>query len=403
MDVTPNETELRRQAPVGHARSVLLVEDDEDDAVFVADLLEGWPEFELTAVTSLGAAAAHLARAEVHCVLLDLNLPDAVGLEALERLLAQAADLAVVVLTGDSEEDLRGAAAVAAGAQDYLVKGRIDGGTLVRAIRYATERRSSERWRQEAAVGRMAQAENARLQRGLLPAPILLDDAVRVVAAYRPGQRRQLLGGDFYDVVQTADGVLHAVVGDVSGHGPDEAALGVRLRMAWRTLVLSGAPTAGLFGTVDLVLGHERDHLGVFSSMVEVRVAADRATASVRLAGHPAPVLVAGGRARLVEECAGGPILGLDAPASWPATTLALPEAWTLLLYTDGLYEGWSGDGDRRLGVPGLVAVMDEGLGRTSTVDEQSLRDLITAVEQRHGGALTDDVALLAISGRRSG
>ena len=70
--------------------------------------------------------------------------------------------------------------------------------------------------------------ENARLERGLLPSPLLLDcPGVDIVAQYRPSRQFALLGGDFYDFVQTPDRTVHVMVGDVAGHGPDEAALGV--------------------------------------------------------------------------------------------------------------------------------------------------------------------------------
>ena len=53
-----------------------------------------------------------------------------------------------------------------------------------------------------------------------------------IVTQYRPSRENALLGGDFYDVVQTPDGTVHIMVGDVAGHGPDEAALGAALRIA---------------------------------------------------------------------------------------------------------------------------------------------------------------------------
>lgn len=384
-------------------RRVLLVEDDEDDAILVADLLETWPEFRLEAVTSVEEAGARLTRNDVHCVVLDLNLPDAVGFEALERLLAHDAGVAVVVLTGDADGQ-RGAAAVAAGAQDYLVKGQIDADTLVRAIRYAIERRSSERWRQEVAVVRALEAENARLQRGLLPAPILHDRTVGLATAYRPGQRRQLLGGDFYDVVQTPDGTLHAMVGDVCGHGPDEAALGVRLRMAWRTLVLAGAPAEGLLATLDRLLGHERDDEAVFTTLVQVSVAPGLRSAAVRLAGHPPPMLLGPGGARLTSECASGPALGLEAGGGpWPCTEIPLEAGWTLVLYTDGLFEGRASGGRQRLGIEGLTELLAGGATAGRATDDDALQRLITEVERRHGGALSDDVAILALHGAAQG
>src|SRR3989440_12479891 len=80
---------------------------------------------------------------QVDCVLLDLGLPDASGLDGLRQLLRAGTGVAVCVLTGLADEHL-GMAAVAEGAQDYLVKGRGDGILLSRAIRYAVERRRAD-------------------------------------------------------------------------------------------------------------------------------------------------------------------------------------------------------------------------------------------------------------------
>src|SRR5690606_18080372 len=110
---------------------------------------------------------------------------------------------------------------------DYLVKGEVDGALLARSIRYAFERRRADDAARAMYEAELRAQENARLERGLLPRPVLRDKNVDVVVRYRPGGRRMLLGGDFYDAVETADGVLRVMIGDVCGHGPDEAALGV--------------------------------------------------------------------------------------------------------------------------------------------------------------------------------
>jgi DNA-binding NarL/FixJ family response regulator len=79
-------------------------------------------------------------------MLLDLSLPDADGLDTLIRAHTQAPKIPIVVLTGHDDEALA-VRAVRAGAQDYLVKGRVDGDLLVRSIRYASERgRPWKRW-----------------------------------------------------------------------------------------------------------------------------------------------------------------------------------------------------------------------------------------------------------------
>lgn len=118
---------------------VLLVEDDAGDALLVRDLLdEVGAQFETVWVRSLREAVGALD-APVACVLLDLNLPDADGLDALDRVCDAAGDAAVVVLTGFADRAL-GLAAVRRGAEDYLTKGEVDGPVLVRSVLYAIER-----------------------------------------------------------------------------------------------------------------------------------------------------------------------------------------------------------------------------------------------------------------------
>ncbi|SEN89252.1 Stage II sporulation protein E (SpoIIE) [Actinacidiphila rubida] len=74
-------------------------------------------------------------------------------------------------------------------------------------------------------------------ERGLLPAPVLGGEAFGAAAHYEPGRAHALLSGDFHDMVQGEDSTVHAIIGDVSGHGADEAASAVHLRLAWRTAV----------------------------------------------------------------------------------------------------------------------------------------------------------------------
>ena len=243
--LTPPETVNRAPRDSAAASGpirLLLVEDDDGDALLVEELFNiSGAYMEIIRVTTL-AEARRENLAEIDCVLLDLDLPDAQGLAGLHRLKTDRADIAVLVLTG-LDDERRGMEAVGAGAQDYLVKGQIDGQGLTRAVHYAVERLRADEARRELEVARLHAEENARLERGLLPAPLVNDDHLVLNAHYRPGRRRALLGGDFYDAVQTADGTVHAVIGDVSGHGPDAAALGVSLRIAWRTLVIGGHST----------------------------------------------------------------------------------------------------------------------------------------------------------------
>ncbi|MGP4000162.1 PP2C family protein-serine/threonine phosphatase [Streptomyces sp. 8N706] len=381
---------------------VLLVEDDPGDALLVEELLaDSALPARLQWVQSIGDACGALKAGRPHCVLLDLHLPDAQGLAGLARVLRTSPHTPVVVLTGLAEED-SGLAAVAAGAQDYLVKGRVEPDLFGRTLRYSIQRKQAERAAAALREERLRAQENARLERGLLPSPLLADTDVEVVARYRPGRAQALLGGDFYDVVQAGDGVVHAVIGDVSGHGPDEAALGVCLRIAWRTLVLSGVTGPELLRQLERILTAERSHPELFATVSTLALEPVRRRVQVMRAGHPGLLLRSMSGARgsepLVDlvEPAFGPALGLlPGVADWSEEELRLPGTGALVLFTDGLFEGrTAATGSARLGEDGLTA-----LARTHAhlPGPRFVDAVISGVESiaAPGGGLADDVAVV--------
>jgi len=373
---------------------ILLVEDDEGDAFLVRELLsEAGAPFDLVVATSLREAGTLMH--DVQCILLDLGLPDAEGIDGLRRLLAIAGSAAVCVLTGRSDEHL-GVAAVAEGAQDYLVKGQVDGVLLIRALRYAVERKRSDENARRLREVELRQAESARLERGLLPQPLMDTTKVAVHTFYRSGRALGLLGGDFFDVVQVGEEKLQVIVGDVCGHSVDEAALGAELRVAWRALVLAGVPDDHILTALEQVLMSERRAREVFATVASVAVdlAHDRAT--VRLAGHPPPVLLVRGRAAPVTART-GIVLGVR-PTPTPATEVEFSgDDWSLLMYTDGLIEGRTGVGNERLDVAGLCDLLDEPAARDVPLAALPAW-LVGRAEQANGGPLADDVAMLLIS-----
>jgi diguanylate cyclase (GGDEF)-like protein/PAS domain S-box-containing protein len=124
---------------------LLLVEDNPGDARLLREMLNeaGAHKTEMTQVESMGEAERHLAAALFDIILLDLGLPDAQGLEAVRRARAIAPRVPLVVLTGLDDETLA-ARALQEGAQDYLIKGQIETRGLLRALRYAVERKGME-------------------------------------------------------------------------------------------------------------------------------------------------------------------------------------------------------------------------------------------------------------------
>jgi diguanylate cyclase len=132
-------------AAVQGALRVLAVEDNPGDAILVREMLrDASPDgFVLENADRLSTAVRCLLDGAVDCVLLDLSLPDAEGLEALAQVRTVALDVPIIVLSGRSDEVLA-VRAVHEGAQDYLIKGQVDARLLARSINYAIERKRAE-------------------------------------------------------------------------------------------------------------------------------------------------------------------------------------------------------------------------------------------------------------------
>ena len=124
---------------------LLLIEDNADDAAFLAASIRRQKagEIELVNARSLAEAQAALRGTTFDCVLLDLNLPDASGLACVEAVQGMNNRLPIVVLSGQDDEDLA-VSILNRGVQDYLVKWEGQGRTILRSLRYAIERKRSE-------------------------------------------------------------------------------------------------------------------------------------------------------------------------------------------------------------------------------------------------------------------
>ncbi|MGW5328876.1 PP2C family protein-serine/threonine phosphatase [Streptomyces sp. NPDC004014] len=403
----PLKEEAHRNATAGATSAtltLLLIEDDPAGLPIVPDVLDssGKPVRVRTARNL--TEAERLLTDDVHCILLDLALPapgrargeDADELAVLRHVLQLAPRHAVLALTASGDAE-RGAEAVRVGAQDYLFRDELDGRLLSRAIRYAVERKRSDTAERRLAEGKLRAQENRRLERGLLPTPLLEGSSLRFAARYRPGRSRALLGGDFYDAVRTPDGTVHAMIGDVCGHGPDEAALGVELRIAWRALTLAGLCGDELLGTLQEVLEHERADEEIFATLCTVDIAPDGRRAGLCLAGHPSPLVARPGRApQLLPYENNGPALGLLPGARWPRMQVELGAEWSLMLYTDGLIEGRVGTDGERLGQDGMVDMIRRQLAE-GLRGEDLLRAAVSEVRDLNGGELTDDVAVVLL------
>ncbi|MER8057888.1 SpoIIE family protein phosphatase [Streptomyces sp. SID8366] len=262
---------------------------------------------------------------------------------------------------------------------------------LAGLIAHAMER--ARRYDSEAALAR-------GLQQALLPSRLSAHPRVETAGRYLPGTEGLDVGGDWYDVVESGDG-LALVIGDVQGHGVQAAATMGQLRSAVRAFALGDRPPDEvLSGTNHLLIGLDP---GQFASCCCLRL--DPATGRTRIAraGHPPPLLLSpGDRARRL-DIPGGVVLGVDPGARYPVTELVLEPDAILALYTDGLVERAGADIDdgiaelrRGLDRAGAAAARRDGLTLSGVADR------LTAAA-RHADARPDDVALLLARRLRHG
>ena len=123
---------------------ILLVEDDAQDAALFMDMIhEQRRDIVVIVSPRLSDAVIRLRELRPDIVFLDMNLPDSAGLPTISAIQHASPEIPIMVLTGLDDEET-GMEALKMGAQDYLVKGETDGKTLVRAARYAVERKKLE-------------------------------------------------------------------------------------------------------------------------------------------------------------------------------------------------------------------------------------------------------------------
>ena len=186
-----------------------------------------------------------------------------------------------------------------------------------------------------------ASAISATLQSSLLP-PVLPDlPGMEIAAAYHPAGSGLEVGGDFYDVFNTAEDQWYAVIGDVCGKGAEAAAVTALARYTIRAAaVRRRSPSAILRWLSDAMVQQSVDGDGRFCTIACAHLDLSRSPARVTVAcgGHPLPLVVRAGGA--VEEFGTpGTLLGLVAHPDLQDRSAELRSGDTLVLYTDGLTE----------------------------------------------------------------
>jgi PAS domain S-box-containing protein len=226
------------------------------------------------------------------------------------------------------------------------------------------------------------------LQRSLLPASLPEVPGLEFAARYEPAAPGMEVGGDWYEVVQTADGRVGVMIGDVAGRGIRAASIMGRVRPALRGFVADGHSADESIRRLDeLIKESERPEL---TTVFQLLYDPETGTAEYVRAGHPPALL------RLpdgsIEELRGGgsPPVGILRDVEFRVDHTRLPPGSLLLLYTDGLIER---RGDN------LNAALEKLKGRLAFGGSESAQECLERLaDEYNAGEVPDDVAMLAMA-----
>jgi serine phosphatase RsbU (regulator of sigma subunit) len=398
---------------------VLLIEDNPGDARLLRELLveAGSTRFRLEHVLRLSAGLERLAAGGVDLVLLDLSLPDSRGLSTFHKTHACAPQVPLIVLSGLNDEELA-IKTVQEGAQDYLVKGHADGLLLVRAMRYAIERKRAEvelaryaaalqkkNEEMEADLRMAREVQQAFLPRqypvfphGVAPSESALCFCHRWIPA-------TTLGGDFFDVLALSDTEAGVLIVDVMGHGLRSALVTATLRAAVGERTAAARDPSLFLAELNRQLYKILDHADSTLFASAFYLVADVSTGELRYAGagHPVPLLLrrrGGSVAPLpgLDE-ASGPALGVLRQADFPLHQCAVGPGDAVVLFTDGVIEAAGPDGE--YGEARLAALLQRHLdGPLPEVFDALLNEMRAFTNRRE---FDDDVCLVGLEVARTG
>jgi sigma-B regulation protein RsbU (phosphoserine phosphatase) len=367
---------------------VLIVDDAKTNVDILVAALRG--ECKISVALDGESALKAAAAAPPDLILLDIMMPVLDGYEVLKRLRADPAFREIPVMFISSLEDARDKAkGFELGANEYLtkpfeaveVKARVR--SLLKAKAYSDG--VKEKLADELRIAR-------EIQTGILPSDVAATAAragLEIEAYLEPARE---VGGDLYDVLETADGRVVVLVGDVCGKGvPAAIFMAVTTTLA-RTL-------ARQFAEPDEIIRQVSDSLARHNPQemfVTLIVAVVEPGGSVSLAGvgHPSPALLVPGRPPSLEAASSAGLAGLEAGLAVSRRKLDLRPGETLLLYSDGVTEAFNAEGEafgeKRL-LAGLAS--DPGASAAGTVAG------LAAALKRFTGAepQSDDITMVAI------
>jgi phosphoserine phosphatase RsbU/P len=346
---------ISKSAVASPAVAVLVIEDEPEFAAVLSAILETEDGMTVRCAASIAEGRREFAAAGANIILLDLGLPDSNGLATLDAVHRLAPDSPIVVLTGADDEAMA-IEAVRRGAQDYLVKTEIGTRTLVRGLRYALERhalqsqlslhvaeieRRNSQMDEDLKLAREIQQSYLPRQRMTFPQAASPEDAaLRFCFRYSPAE---VVGGDFFSVIELSDSEVGVLICDVMGHGVSAALVSATVRGLIEEIKIDAADPSRFLGKMNRAIHRILRNAETPIFVTAFYMVADIRGGEVRYAnaGHPAPLFIrpASRRVRSLRTPRGGAALGLFTHTQYTTCKKTLREGDLLMLFTDGLYE----------------------------------------------------------------
>jgi phosphoserine phosphatase RsbU/P len=368
----------------------LLIEDSAADARLVAARLppEAARWVRVVRVATLRTGLKQLKDGDFDVVILDLNLPDSEGLETIKSVHRIAADIPIVVLSGEND-DRFASRAVRIGAQDFLSKSRVDRQSLLQSIQFAIERSgrmaAERKLRDSEEQIRLAKAVQQRLFPDKAPELAGFDLAGAVYPA-------TATCGDYFDFIPLSSTSVAAIVADVSGHGAGPALLMAETRAYLRALAEAHSCPGEILTRANRLMSGDvgDDH---FVSLFLACVDSISHSITYAGAGHAAYHIKPCGEFRKVDST--GLVLGLLGNARIESGgPFVLEPNELVLLMTDGLFETRNHHGEL-LGIDHVLSVVRAVHERGA---EKIIQHLYNAARAFSGGfPQKDDIAMVII------
>ena len=329
---------------------LLLIQSSNTDAVLVKANLRcsEHPRFSVRHERTCQAGIDAIAEGNIDLIVLDLTLPDSVGLESLTKVRKAAVGIPIVVISEMSDDD-ETREAVRLGAQDCFEKSEAITKPLGQILRY-----SLERFHHQHAQRDIASA--AFVQQRLFPKTLPPIDRYDVSGRCDPANH---VGGDYFDYFLVDDDQLIVVIGDVTGHGFGPSLVMAETRAALRTMAAISSDIGKMIGQINnLIFDHD---FHWFVTLFLGKIDTKSGDCSYVSAGQPALLRRAHGT---IEELRSlNQPLGIETDVEFDVQDFRLFAGDTLLLHTDGIAERSAGP-NHFFGIDRLSAVLSDAENR---------------------------------------